>query len=120
MKLNIAVITLWAENYEETVEFYKEVLGTNDIHQEAEGVIHFKIDDILFTVMKGKPGKATNSFIPRFPIVAFSVEDIQQLHNRLKEIKVELPWGIEENSSAKWIMLNDPAGNLIEFVQFLQ
>ena len=119
MKLNLAVVTLWAENYEETVEFYKEVLGTNDIHLEVEGVIHFKIDDILFTVMKGKPGIATNSIIPRFPIIAFSVEDVQQTSNMLKEIKVELPWGIEENATAKWIMLNDPAGNLIEFVQFL-
>lgn len=119
MKLNIVVVTLWAENFDETVKFYKKVLGMNDIHQESKGIIHFKIDDILFTIMKGKPASATNSIIPRFPIIAFSVEDIQKSFNVLKENKVELPWGVEESTAAKWIMFNDPAGNLIELVQFL-
>jgi catechol 2,3-dioxygenase-like lactoylglutathione lyase family enzyme len=119
MIINMAVVTLWADNFEETVIFYKRVLGMNDVQQESEGIIHFKIDDILFTVMKGKPAKATNSINPRFPIVAFSVEDIQKSFNILKENKVELPWGIEESAAAKWIMFNDPAGNLIELVQFL-
>ena len=119
MKLNIAVVTLWADNFEETVKFYKKILGVNDVHHMAEGVIHFKIDDIFFTVMKGKPAKATNSIIPRFPIIAFSVDDIQKSSDMLIENKVALPWGIEENANAKWIMFNDPVGNLIEFVQFL-
>jgi catechol 2,3-dioxygenase-like lactoylglutathione lyase family enzyme len=119
MDLNIAVITLWANNFEETLEFYKEVLGINNIHLEMNGVVHFKINEVLFTVMQGKPGKAENSFIPRFPIVAFSVEDIEETSRMLMENETDLPWGIEENATAKWIMLFDPAGNLIEFVQFL-
>ena len=119
MKLNLAVVTVWADNFEETVNFYKKVLGMNDIHQESKGIIHFKIDDVLFTIMKGKPASATNSIIPRFPIIAFSVGDIQKSFAVLKENKVELPWGIEESPAAKWVMFHDPAGNLIELVQFL-
>jgi catechol 2,3-dioxygenase-like lactoylglutathione lyase family enzyme len=119
MNLNIAVVTLWADNFEKTVKFYNKVLGMDLVHQESNGIIHFKIGDILFTVMKGTPAWATNSIIPRFPIIAFSVEDIQRSFVMLKENEVELPWGIEESPAAKWIMFNDPAGNLIELVQFL-
>ena len=119
MKLNIAVVTLWADPFEETVRFYKEVLGMDDAHQDSEGIIHFNVGEILFTVMKGKPAQATNSIIPRFPIITFSVEDVQESATMLKENKVALPWGIEESAAAKWVMFNDPAGNLIELVQFL-
>jgi hypothetical protein len=28
-----------------------------------------------------------------------------------------LPWGIEANAQARWVMFSDSAGNLIELVQ---
>jgi len=31
---------------------------------------------------------------------------------------VEMPWGVESDSVSRWVMLTDPAGNLIELVQF--
>jgi hypothetical protein len=36
------------------------------------------------------------------------------LHN------VELPWGLESNPAGRWVMFHDPAGNLIELVQWTQ
>ena len=29
-----------------------------------------------------------------------------------------MPWGVEGNSASRWMMFHDPAGNLIELVQF--
>ena len=113
MDLMVAVVTLWADDFEGTVKFYKQVLGMKEVHHESEGIIHFKLGDILFTVMKGKPAKATDSIIPRFPIIAFSVEDIQRSADILQENEMELPLGIKTSLAAKSIMLNDPSGNLI-------
>ncbi|MBI1882351.1 MAG: VOC family protein, partial [Chloroflexi bacterium] len=56
----------------------------------------------------------------RFPLVAFAVEDLDQAVARLHKYHVELPWGIEEGDNSRWVMFHDPAGNLIELVQFQQ
>jgi len=32
--------------------------------------------------------------------------------------QVELSWGIEQDASTRWVMFHDPAGNLLELVQF--
>jgi hypothetical protein len=37
---------------------------------------------------------------------------------RLSQPSVEMPWSIESNSISHRVMLTDPAGNLIEMVQF--
>jgi hypothetical protein len=37
---------------------------------------------------------------------------------RLRLHGVEMPWGVESDSASRWVMLTDPAGNLIELVQF--
>jgi hypothetical protein len=29
-----------------------------------------------------------------------------------------LPWGIEGDARSRWVMFHDPAGNLVELVQF--
>jgi hypothetical protein len=29
-----------------------------------------------------------------------------------------MPWGVEKNAQGRWVQFHDPAGNLIEFVQF--
>lgn len=31
---------------------------------------------------------------------------------------VKMPWGVESDSVSRWVMLTDPAGNLIELEQF--
>jgi hypothetical protein len=36
----------------------------------------------------------------------------------LRAHHVDLLWGIEEDAGSRWVMLHDPAGNLIELVHF--
>ena len=54
----------------------------------------------------------------RFPVIAFSVDDLEAAIERLCNRGVEMPSGVESDSTSRWVMLTDPAGNLIELVQF--
>jgi len=48
------------------------------------------------------------------------VEDFDERLGRLEKHGITMPWGIEMNETSRWIIFNDPAGNLIELVQFNQ
>ena len=50
--------------------------------------------------------------------MAFAVDDLEAAIARLQAHGVELPWGIENDEVSRWVMFHDPAGNLIELVQF--
>ena len=59
----------------------------------------------------------------RWPMFALTVSDLDQSVNALRDAVVELPWGIEEfgapEPSSRYVMFHDPAGNLIEVVEWL-
>jgi len=54
---------------------------------------------------------------------ALSVPDLDLAVEALRDAGVELPWGIEEcgspEPSSRYVMFRDPAGNLIEVVEWL-
>jgi catechol 2,3-dioxygenase-like lactoylglutathione lyase family enzyme len=50
--------------------------------------------------------------------VAFAVDDLEAAVERLRAHGVSLPWGVEEDAGARWVMFHDPAGNLIELAEF--
>ncbi len=56
--------------------------------------------------------------LARFPLFALSVDNLDAMVSRLVELRIEMPWGIESNPASRWVMFHDPAGNLIELVQF--
>lgn len=110
----VVVISLWAEDVVETAHFYKDVLGLELIPQHHPGQPHFRVGETYLTILKGKPIPAQGSESSRFPLIAFSVHDLEAAVERLKAHGVELPWGIEGNGDSRWVMFMDPAGNLIE------
>jgi len=59
----------------------------------------------------------------RWPMFALSVPDLDLAVEALRDAGVELPWGIEEcgspEPSSRYVMFRDPAGNLIEVVEWL-
>ena len=112
---DIAVISVWAEDVAETAHFYRDVLGLEllPLHHHA-GRPHFKVGEAILTVLKGRPQPAENPEPPRFPIYAFRVSDLDQAVARLEAHGVDLPWGVEGEGESRWVMLHDPAGNLIE------
>jgi catechol 2,3-dioxygenase-like lactoylglutathione lyase family enzyme len=54
----------------------------------------------------------------RFPLIALAVDDLDAAEQNLLLHGVELPWGIEADADSRWVMFHDPAGNLVELVQF--
>jgi len=79
---------------------------------------HFDLGGIYLVILKGRPIPAQNPMPPRFPLIAFAVKDLDAAVDQLRAHHVELPWGVEEDANSRWAMFHDPAGNLIELVQF--
>lgn len=117
MEPRIAVISLWAEDVPAAAHFYRDVIGLKLLHHPGERP-HFEVGGIFLTILKGNPSPAQDSIPKRFPLVAFAVDDLDSSIERLRSHKVDLPWGIEEDADSRWVMFHDPAGNLIELVQF--
>jgi catechol 2,3-dioxygenase-like lactoylglutathione lyase family enzyme len=117
MITQFAVITLWAENVPATAHFYRDILDLPLLQHHTDRV-HFDVGGVYLAILPGKPSIQDGAKSPRFPVIAFSVKDLDMALRRLQEHQVETPWGIEENEEARWVMFYDPAGNLLELVQF--
>lgn len=65
-------------------------------------------------ILRGKPHPAENPEPYRIPLLAFGVDDLDKAVARLNDQQVDLPWGIEQLGSSRYVMSYDPAGNLIE------
>jgi catechol 2,3-dioxygenase-like lactoylglutathione lyase family enzyme len=116
MNPKIAVVSLWAEDVPATAHFYRDAVGLQLLlHHDRP---HFKVGDSYLTILQGKPVPALGAVPPHFPLVAFAVENLDAAVERLKALHVELPWDIEQDPGSRWIKFFDPAGNLVELVQF--
>ena len=117
MSAKFAVIALWAEDVPACAHFYRDVLGLALLPHHG-GRAHFDVDGIYLTILKGAPTPAQNAEPERFPLMAFSVDDLDAMVVRLEKHKVKMPWGVESDAGSRWVMFHDPAGNLVELVQF--
>lgn len=117
MNARLAVISLWAEDVPATAHFYRDVIGLRLLPHHGDRP-HFDLNGVYLVILKGGPSPAQNSIPARFPVVAFAVDDLDAAVEQLHAHHVELPWGIEEDSDSRWVMLHDPAGNLIELAHF--
>jgi catechol 2,3-dioxygenase-like lactoylglutathione lyase family enzyme len=114
----LVVVSLWAENVAETAHFYRDVIGLPLLPDHG----HLPAFDLgcgaHLAINKGQPGAILDSTRSRFPHLAFAVRDLDGAIAHLEAHGVEIPWGIEAKGQARWILFRDPAGNLVEFVQF--
>ncbi|MDH4135738.1 MAG: VOC family protein [Anaerolineae bacterium] len=118
---HIAVVSLWAEDVAAAAHFYRDVVGLQLLlhlaQHDKHKLPHFDVSGTLLVILKGKPMPAQDAEPSPFPLMAFAVDDLDPAIERLRAHHVELPWGVEENADARWVMFYDPAGNLIELVQ---
>ena len=117
MKLKLAVVTLWAEDVEKMTDFYQNVLGLPLLNVDR-GRAHFDFGGGYLVILPGQPHKPQEAEPVRFPVLAFEVEDLHEAIDRLESHGIDLPWGIEADSDARWVMFHDPGGNLIEIAMF--
>jgi len=117
---HIAVVSLWAEDVPTAAHFYRDVIGLrmlpHDSHHDERP--HFDVGGTYLTILKGKPVPAQNAEPSHFPLIAFAVDDLDSAIERLQAHQVKLPRGVAEDADSRWVVFHDPAGNLIELVQF--
>ena len=118
MNPQVSVVSLWAEDVPAAVHFYRDVIGLRLLPHHQTGQPHFDVDGTYLTVLQGQPRPPRNPTPAHFPLIAFAVEDLDSAVDRLRAHHVELPWGIDEDPRSRWVMFYDPAGNLIELVEF--
>jgi catechol 2,3-dioxygenase-like lactoylglutathione lyase family enzyme len=115
----LKVVSLQAEDLPATVHFYRHVLGFNLVHHH-EHHPSFELQNGVFLVIVQAQSKVDQiSGEAAFPVLAFKVDDLETAIKTLNANNVTLPWGVEERSGSRWVKFYDPAGNLIEIVQFL-
>ena len=117
---DVAVVTIWAtpDKLEETKSFYKDTLGLKNMHSDPS---IFDVGGTYLVVMQGELSPSKNT-LRRWPHFAISVDDLDVTLESLKQVDVALPWGVEEFGDAepnsRYVMFNDPSGNLIEVVEW--
>jgi catechol 2,3-dioxygenase-like lactoylglutathione lyase family enzyme len=117
MNLKLAVVTLWSNDVMRATDFYRDVMGLPLLFLDR-GRPHFGLGRAYLLILQGQPQEVKDSVPPRFPVLAFGVEDLDEAIQHLKACGVELPWGIEEDAHTRWVMFRDPAGNLLEIAKF--
>jgi len=117
MTVRLAVVSIWAEDVPTTVHFYRDIIGLQLLPSHGERP-HFDLGGTYLTILKGRSVPAQDAVPSRFPLVALAVKDLDIAIDRLRAHQVELPWGVEGDTTSRWAMFHDPAGNLIELVQF--
>jgi catechol 2,3-dioxygenase-like lactoylglutathione lyase family enzyme len=113
----LTVISLWAEDVPATAHFYRDVIGLKLLPHHG-GRPHFDLDGVYLTILQGQPQPAQEATPERFPLFAWVVDDLDGAIQRLHAHQIGMPWGIEGDARSRWVMFHDPAGNLIELVQF--
>ncbi len=119
MNPRIAVVSLWAEDEPAVAHFYRDVIGLNLLPHHPVDRIHFDLDGIVLAIIPGRSVLPPDPE-PRFPVVAIAVPELDNAVETLRLHGVDLPRGMETNSTGSWVMFRDPAGNLVELVEFNQ
>lgn len=117
MPTRLAIVSLWAEDVAAAEHFYRAVLGLSLLPQPS-GRPHFDLGGQTLVILQGKPLPAQNAVPPVFAQLALAVDDLDAAYARLVQHRVDAPWGIQEDGFSRWVMFQDPGGNLIELVQF--
>jgi catechol 2,3-dioxygenase-like lactoylglutathione lyase family enzyme len=117
MIYKVTVISLWAKDVPATAHFYRDVIGLRLLSHHNDRP-HFDINGTYLTILKGTPIPAQSSEPEQFPLLAFAVDDLDKAIENLRNHDIQLPWDVEQDGNSRWIIFRDPAGNLIELVQY--
>jgi catechol 2,3-dioxygenase-like lactoylglutathione lyase family enzyme len=116
MDTRIAVVSLRAGDVPAAAHFYRDVIGLSLVPQHTARP-HFDLCGTILTILPGRPDPQLDAE-PRFPLLAFSTLNLDEAIEKLRRHGVDLPWGVESNPAGRWVMFHDPAGNLIELVEW--
>ena len=114
----LAVVSLLVEDLIAAVGFYRDAIGLRLLpHHQPHPAFELE-NDVILVLVQEHSNSVSDSEKQRFPAVAFAVDDLESAIENLKSHDVALPWGVGERAGSRWVKFHDPAGNLIEIVQF--
>jgi catechol 2,3-dioxygenase-like lactoylglutathione lyase family enzyme len=118
MTIKLSVVSLLAEDVAAAVRFYRDAIGLEPLAEHG-GRPHFDLDGSYLVIVEGVPAHEETTKQGRFPLIALAVTDLDEAIGRLREHDVALPWDVEVTAHSRWIKFQDPAGNLIELVEYI-
>ena len=114
----LAIVGIPAEDVPTAVHFYLDVIGLPLLPHHHERPAFDLGKDTYLVIVKSQHTFTPAADEPPFPLLTFAVKDLDQAAEHLQAHDVELLSGIQTGARARWILFNDPAGNLIEIAQF--
>ncbi len=111
-----ATVTLWVRDFEQSIVFYRDVLGLEMTSHPGE-IPQFKVGSGYLVLAKGDFCPPANAFPPDFPLLGLATDNIEDMAARLQQAGVELNGNVEDRRDSRWLKVCDPDGNLIELVQ---
>ena len=119
MITGVVGITLWTDNLERMVSFYRDTLRLppHSFHED-EGFAAFELGEIRFNVGRHS-GVNGSSKDPLRMMPHLGVSDIHDEHARLAAEGVEFIRRPEQEHWGGWVAtLKDPDGNTLQLLQF--
>jgi catechol 2,3-dioxygenase-like lactoylglutathione lyase family enzyme len=116
MTTKLFVVTLWAIDVPACAHFYRDLIGLRLIDQHSDRP-HFDLGGAYLAIRQSRSAPQRDRDFDRFPAIAFAVDDLDVAIDRLRTHHIDLPWGIEQDADSRWIMFDDPGGNLIELTE---
>jgi catechol 2,3-dioxygenase-like lactoylglutathione lyase family enzyme len=102
------------ERFEETVRFFRDVMGLQQIRRERD-VAGFAFPDGA-EVEVWSPEDEFHSFFGTGPVVGFRVEVVDQARSRMEAEGVEFLGPVQRSEKAAWVHFRGPDENVYEIV----
>jgi predicted enzyme related to lactoylglutathione lyase len=113
----LAGVTVWSEDLNNLLPFYRDVLGLKVAMETADFVLLGDMDAPALGVGTHSEVRGRNSD-PARHMVGFATDDIISDSKRLKEAGVEFVEDPYLNEDLWIATLKDPEGNLVQLFQF--
>jgi catechol 2,3-dioxygenase-like lactoylglutathione lyase family enzyme len=103
------------ERFEETVRFFRNVMGLQQIRQDSDVVVGFAFPDGT-EVEVWRPEDEFHAFFGTGPVVGFRVEDFDDARARMEAEGIEFLGPVQRSEKAAWVHFRGPDGNVYEII----
>jgi catechol 2,3-dioxygenase-like lactoylglutathione lyase family enzyme len=103
------------ERFEETVRFFRNVMGLQQIRQDSDVVVGFAFPDGT-EVEVWRPEDEFHAFFGTGPVVGFRVEDFDDARARMEAEGIEFLGPVQRSEKAAWVHFRGPDGNVYEVI----
>ena len=113
---SVVGVTIWTENLEQLVSFYRDTMGLT-VHRDHGDFVNFVFGPMRLNLGLHHEVKGQSSD-PYRTMIHYAVDDIHAEHSRLSGLGVEFIRPPEQEEWGGWVAtLLDPDGNILQLLQ---